>query len=717
MHHLGEMPKWSQTHMPKIAAKAASKILSNEQVLAAYRTMVLSRKMEDKCSIILRQSKGGTFQISGPGHEAALTAASMVFRGGVDWSICHYRDLTYALGLGMTAEEIFTGFMAREGDPASGSRQMPSHFGHKALRIISKSSCVGTQYLQAAGRGYGIKLEKADEVVYVSSGDATTAQGEFHEGLNWATIHKCPVVFHVEDNGWGISTHWKQERAQSIYDLVGGYANLARFNPDGIDLFESYQAFKQAHEYARSGKGPAIVVSKVVRLWGHSSSDNRKKYMTDAQITEESKRDPIAILRAWLIDNSLADEAELVSIEEQIKTDIDAAAERAELKPYPKPEEAAKYVLYEGADNVARAPSPVAGDAPISMTCTYEAPVGAQHAAPASGEKRDSVTLIDAINHALLEEFERDDKLVCWGQDVQDGKGGVFGATTGMSTRFGTARVFNSPLAEATIIGTALGYSYKPGCKAVIEIQFGDYIFPAFEQIVNEVATARFRSHNNWPAPMVIRVPVGGYIQGAMYHSQCIEATFATRPGMLLAMPSNAADAKGLLKAAIRGQDPVLFMECKNLYRQERAKSPEPDKDYVLPFGIGRIVKEGDAITVVTWGNTVNVCLDAAMALADSGIAIEIIDLRTILPWDKDLVIRSLKKTNRCMVVHEEQMTMGFGAEISARIMEEAFDLLDAPVRRVAALDSFCPYSKPLENAVLPQASWVIEAAKKLVGY
>ena len=710
--------------MPKTVAKAASKILSNEQALAAYRTMVLSRKIEDKCSIILRQSKGGTFQISGPGHEAALTAASMVFRGGVDWSICHYRDLTYCLGLGMTAEEIFTGFMAREGDPASGSRQMPSHFGHKALRIISKSSCVGTQYLQAAGRGYGIKLDKADEVVYASSGDATCAQGEFHEGLNWATIHKCPVVFHVEDNGWGISTHWKQERAQSVYDMVAGYANLARFNPDGTDLFESYQAFKAAHEYARSGKGPAIVVSKVVRLWGHSSSDNRKKYMTDAQIAEESARDPIARHRQWILDNALADEAELVSIEEQIKTEIDQAAERAEAKPYPEAKDAAKYVLYEGKDNAALPQ----GEIPVSMTCTYEPPesrdpgsVGRGPESKANHEPRttshEQVTLIDAINHALLEEFERDDKLVCWGQDVQDGKGGVFGATTGLSTKFGTARVFNAPLAEATIVGAALGYSYKPGCKAVIEIQFGDYIFPAFEQIVNEVATARFRSHNNWPAPMVIRVPVGGYIQGAMYHSQCIEATFATRPGMLLAMPSNAADAKGLLKAAIRGQDPVLFMECKNLYRQERAKSPEPDKDYVLPFGIGRTVKEGDALTIVTWGNTVNVCLDAAMALQDSHIEVEIIDLRTILPWDKDLVFKSLKKTNRCMVVHEEQMTMGFGAEISARIMEEAFDTLDAPVKRVAALDSFCPYSKPLENAVLPQAGWVIEAAKKLVSY
>ena len=596
--------------------------------------------------------------------------------------------------------------MAREGDPASGSRQMPSHFGHKALRIISKSSCVGTQYLQAAGRGTGIKLDKADEVVYTSCRCEIAFVSVFRKGLNWATINKCPVVFHIEDNGWGISTHWKQERAQSVYDMVAGYANLARFNPDGTDLFESYDAFKQAHEHARSGKGPAIVVSKVVRLWGHSSSDNRKKYMTDAQITEESAKDPIARHRQWITDNGLADDAELISLEEQIKNEIDAAAERAELKPYPAVETAAQHVLYEGKDNVAL----FAGtreSLPVSMTCTYEP--------PATATKLEPVTLIDAINHALHEEFERDPHLVCWGQDVQDGKGGVFGATTGMSTKFGSQRVFNSPLAEASVIGAALGYSYKPGRKAVVEIQFGDYIFPAFEQIVNELATARYRSNNNWPAPMVIRVPVGGYIQGALYHSQCIEATFATRPGMLLAMPSNAADAKGLLKAAIRGQDPVLFMECKNLYRQERAKSPEPDKDYLLPFGIGRIVKEGDAITVVTWGNTVNVCLDAAMALSDAGINIEIIDLRTILPWDKDLVFRSLKKTNRCMVVHEEQMTMGFGAEISARIMEEAFDQLDAPVKRVAALDSFCPYSKPLENAVLPQASWVIEAAKKLV--
>jgi len=683
--------------MPRTASKKDTKGLSPEQILSAYRTMVTSRKTEDKCSIILRQSKGGSFQISGPGHEAALTAASMVMRPGQDWSICHYRDLTYVLGLGVTTDEIFPGFMAREGDPNSGSRQMPSHFGHKKLRIINKSSCVGTQWLQAGGRAYGIKLEGDDEVVYVSSGDATCAQGEFHEGLNWATIHKLPVLFHVEDNNYGISTHSSQERAQPVEQMVKGYANLGIFAPDGCSLFDSYEAFKQAHEWCRSGKGPAIVVSKVVRLWGHSSSDNRKLYMTDAQIAEEMKKDPIALLRKWIIDNNVAEEDELVALEEQIKADIDASAERAELSPHPDPSQAARNVFFESGAGLL--------------------PAAASSGAAVPAAVGDPVTLIDSINHALIEEFERDQHLVCWGQDVQDGKGGVFGATKGLSTKFGTKRVFNSPLAEATIAGTALGYSYKPGRKAVVEIQFGDYIFPAMMQIVNEIATARYRSDNNWPAPLVIRVPVGGYIQGAMYHSQCIEGLFASRPGLKIAMPSNAADAKGLLKAAIRGNDPVLFMECKNLYRQERSKSPEPDKDYVLPFGQGRIVRQGKHVTLVTWGNTVNIAIDAAGTLEDKGIEVEIIDLRTIIPWDSQLVFESIKKTSRCLVLHEDTITMGFGAEISARIMEEAFELLDAPVKRIAAKDSFVPYAKPLENAILPQKTDVIAGVEALVGW
>ncbi len=685
--------------MPKAAAKkstkrAAKSKLTNDQVIDAYRNMITARMTEDKCSIILRQSKGGTFQISGPGHEAALTAASMVMRPNHDWSICHYRDLTYVLGLGVTTEEVFTGFMARVGDPASGSRQMPAHFGHKDHRIISRSSCVGTQWLQAAGRAWGAKKDGTDEVVYVSGGDAGIAQGEFHEAMNWATIHKSPVLFHVEDNGYGISTPASQERAQPIHEWVKGYANLGIFPCNGLDLFESHAAFKKAHEWCAKGKGPAIVVSDVVRLWGHSSSDNRKLYMTEEQIAEESKKDPIEFLRAYILKNNVAEEDELIALEEQVKAEIDEAADRADEKPHPDPADGPKHVFYEGDDNVVI-------HAPLKEPTSV-------------GEK---VPMIEAINHALHEEFERDEHLVCWGQDVQDGKGGVFGATKGLSTEFGTERVFNSPLAEATIVGTSLGYSYKEGRKAVCEVQFGDYIFPAMMQIINEVATTRFRSDNNWQSPMVIRVPVGGYIQGAMYHSQCIEGIFATRPGLRIAMPSNAADAKGLLKAAIRGQDPVLFMECKNLYRQERCKSEEPDSDYILPFGHGRIVREGSDVTLVTWGNTVLISQDAALALEDKGISVEIIDLRTILPWDQEMVFNSIAKTNRCLVVHEDTITMGFGAEISARIMEEAFDSLDAPVRRVAAKDSFCPYAKPLENGVLPQKNEVITAIEELVGW
>lgn len=669
------------------------------QWLAAFRNMVLSRTLDDKCSLILKQSKGGTFQITGPGHEAILTAASQVFRSGIDWSINHYRDQAYVLGLGVTPFEILVGFMAREGDPASGSRQMPSHFGHPKHRIVSKSSCVGTQYLHAAGKGLACRYDGKGEVVYVSSGDGTTAEGEFYEALNFACIHKSATVFLVQDNGYAISTTRAEGTAsESIYHQTAGFEGLKRIKVNGLDYAASFAAMSEAHAHAQQ-HGPVLVVADVARLWGHSSSDDPKKYLTPKQFEDLMASDPIPALEKQLIEKGYATAAEIEALRKEVKALIDADANRAEEVSFPKPEDATTHVWFEGEHTITSS------------------------AAPTPETDGEAQVMVDLINKALHEELERDERIVVFGQDVAKGKGGVFTATRGLTDAYGIERCFNSPLAEATIAGIACGMAIDNGSqekpwKPVVEIQFGDYIFPAHQQIVNEIATCRYRSNNGWWNPLVIRVPVGGYIQGAMYHSQMIDTIYARRPGLRVAIPSRADDAFGLLKAAIRGNDPVLFMENKFLYRQARAKAPYPGKDYVLPFGKLREVKPGKDVTIVTWGNTVLWSQDAAREVEKShGVTVEILDLRTLAPWDKEGVLERVSQTNRCVVVHEDFMTGGFGAEISARIMEEAFDQLDAPVLRVAAKDCYCPYSKPLENAVLPQPEDIRQALVKVLEY
>ncbi|MCK6439715.1 MAG: dehydrogenase E1 component subunit alpha/beta [Planctomycetes bacterium] len=666
--------------------------LSKELHLRCYRTMVLSRTLDEKCALLLKQSKGGTFQIVGPGQEAAQAAASLVFRAGVDWSYCHYRDQCYNIGLGVSPEEILLSFLAREGDPASGGRQMPSHFGHAALRIVSKSSCVGTQYLQAAGRGLACKYEGKGEVAYCSSGEGTTSQGEFYEALNFAALHKCPTVFFVQDNEYAISTHRSEETASaSIYDQVAGFRGLHRIRCNGLNIEQTYNAIKEAHERASRGDGPTLVVADVVRLWAHSSSDNAALYRSKEEIANLDKRDPIKLEEAFLIEHDFATRDELDAIKAEIKQQVDRAGNWVEEQPFSK--DALSHVFFEG-------PQPITSPGPAPKT---------------EGEPQ---VMIDMINRAMHEEMRRNDKIVVFGQDVAKGKGGVFTATKGLTEKFGIERCFNSPLAEATIAGIACGLAHGGGWKPLIEIQFGDYIFPAIQQIVNEIATCRYRSNNAWANPMVIRVPVGGYIQGGMYHSQSIDSLFAHRPGLRVAIPSRADDAKGLLKAALRSEDPVLFMEPKFLYRQARAKAPDPGEDYTLEFGKLRVVLPGRDVTLVTWGNTVLKAIDAAKEIEKSlGASVEILDLRTLNPWDKDGILESVAKTNRCVVLHEDFLTGGFGAEISARIMEEAFEMLDAPVLRVAAKDVYCPYGAALEEQVLPQTAWVVEALTRTLQY
>ena len=657
------------------------------QILDVFRKMALSRRLDEKMLILLRQGKS-FFHIGASGHEAAQLAAAVLIRPGEDWSYPYYRDGAYCIGLGMTAREQLLCFLSRADDPNSGGRQMPQHYGHKDLRIVSQSSPTGTQFLQAVGTAIARKMEKTKDVVYVSSGEGTTSQGDFHEALNWASNAKAPVIFHIQDNEYAISTHKSEQTADSVYTMTAGFKNLSRYDVDGTNFFETNLAFKQAVERARRGKGPSLIVSNVVRLLPHSSSDDQRKYRTPKALEEDRKRDPLTILEDQCILGKLISAKEIEKIRTEVKAQVDADTEWAEGQEHPDGDTALDHIY--------------SGDMPMNE--------------PSFDAVADKVVIVDAINHALKEEMARNDKMVIYGQDIADPKGGVFTATKGLSDEFGIDRVFNSPLAESSIVGTAVGMAVA-GYKPVVEIQFGDYIWTAMMQLRNEVSTLRYRSNNAWKCPLVVRVPVGGYIHGALYHSQSIDGYFIHMPGIYLAYPSNAADAKGLLKMACRMDDPVIYMEHKGLYRQGYAATEEPGEDYALPFGKGRIVCQGNELTIVTWGAMVQKSIEGIKSLALADGVVEIIDLRTLNPLDLDMIEASLEKTGKVLVIYEDNLTNGPGAEISALIADQFFELLDGPVRRVAAKDSPVPFNWFLEEKILPQTEDVSIAIQELLEY
>ena len=658
-----------------------------KELLGVYRNMVTARRLDEKMLIMLKQGKS-FFQIGCSGHEAAQLAAATVMRPGEDWAYPYYRDAALCLGLGMTAKEQLLCFLAKADDPNSGGRQMPQHYGHKELRIVSQSSATGTQFLQAVGSGMTRKWDKTKEIVYVSCGEGSTSQGDFHEALNWASREKVPVIFHVEDNEYAISVHISEQTAGgSVYSMVSGYQNLARFNVDGTDFFETHLAFKKAADRARKGKGPTVIISHVVRLLPHSSSDDQRKYRTEDELSEDQAKDPITRFEQMCTAGKIINQKDFDKIKKEVFTQIDKDAEWAEQQDHP--------------------------DIDTAMDHIYSN--NGQLETADLNQIADKIVIIDAINHALAEEMQTNDKMVIFGQDIADPKGGVFTATKGLTDKFGRDRVFNSPLAESSIIGTAVGMAVT-GWKPVVEIQFGDYIWYGMMQIRNEVATMRYRSNNTWSCPIVIRVPVGGYIHGALCHSQSIDGYFVHLPGIYIAYPATAADAKGLLKAACRMDDPVMFMEHKGLYRQGYCATPEPDKNYVLPFGKARVVREGDHVTIITWGAMVQKSIEAVKECNAIG-NVEIIDLRTLNPLDRESIRVSLDKTGKAMVVYEDNLTNGFGAEISAIIADEYFELLDGPIKRVAAQDSPVPYNWYLEMQILPQTSDIVAALTELLEY
>ncbi len=674
--------------------------LDDARLLAALKNMLLARMLDEKMLVLIRQGKS-YFHIGSAGHEAVQTAAAFALTAGRDWAYPYYRDQALVTGLGMTAYEIMSCFLARADDPNSGGRQMPQHYGSKALNIPTQSSPTGTQYLQAVGcamasvrNAHKVAPKNGHapdyEVTVVGSGEGTTSQGDFHEALNWASRDKLPVIFLVEDNGYAISVPVVEQTAGGdVANLGRGYANLDTVTVDGCDFVASFQVLASAVARARRGDGPTLVVAKTVRLLPHSSSDDQRKYRGEAELSAERARDPIPALKAALVARGVATEAEVAALEAETKVHVDAEAERAAASAMPARASATSFVL-------SGRPEPPLVEPVVTG---------------------DGVVLVDAINRALAEEMEHNVDVLVYGEDVGGDKGGVFTVTRGLTKRFGQSRCFNSPLAESSIVGTAIGLALR-GYKPVPEIQFGDYVWTAMMQIRNELATIRYRSNNAWSCPAVLRIAVGGYIHGALCHSQNIESFFAHIPGLKIALPSTALDAYGLLKAAIRGDDPVLFLEHKGLYRQNHAKSQLPvDKDWVLPFGKAAIRRAGTDLTVITYGMLVQRALAAADQLADEGVACEVIDLRSLNPVDWECITASVRKTGKCLVVHEDMRFVGYGAEIAAEVSERCFEHLDGPVRRLCAEDTPVPYNWDLEEEILPQPEDVLAAMRELARY
>jgi 2-oxoisovalerate dehydrogenase E1 component len=688
--------------------KKASRELDRDLLLKAFRFMYLSRALDDREILLKRQSKIH-FQVSAAGHEAIQTAAGMVLIPGHDWFFPYYRDRALALALGMTPEAILLQAVGAASDPSSGGRQMPSHWSSPELNIFTGSSPTGTQFVQAMGAANATRYlnRVADEVTLVCTGEGATSEGEFWETMNIACLDNLPLLVLVEDNGYAISVPVEYQTAGgNITRLLEGFPGLFRIEVDGTDFVASHRALSQAADYVRQGHGPALVHASVIRPYSHSLSDDEKLYKTAVERKAEAARDPLLVYPEFLIAEGVADRQTLDRIKQEIQKEVAEASDRAQRQPGPSRGSALYYLYSEDVD-------------PCSRIFEREPNF--------SGEPR---TMVDSINQTLAEEMARDRRVIVFGEDVADcsreeslgevkGKGGVFKATAGLQSRFGSARCFNTPIAEASIIGRALGLAVR-GLKPIPEIQFFDYIWPAMMQLRDEVATIRWRSNNGFSCPMVIRVAIGGYLNGgSIYHSQSGEVTFTHIPGLRVVFPSNALDACGLLRTAIRSEDPVLFLEHKRLYREPYNRSPHPGDEFTIPFGRAKTVKLGHNLTIVTYGALVQKSLQAAMQLEQRfpNQSVEVIDLRSLSPYDWNAIADSVKKTSRVIVAHEDTLSWGYGAEIAARIADELFEYLDAPVGRVAALDTWVAYNPQLENEILPQVEDLVAQGERLLKY
>jgi len=728
----------SSAHAP--APIDASGRLGSEELIQIYRLMYLSRRIDDR-EILLKRQQKTFFQISAAGHEAFQVAAGLALRPGYDWFFPYYRDRALALTIGVSPVDMFLQAVGAGSDPASGGRQMPTHWSSRELNIVSTSSSTATQVLHAVGcaeagqyfsrhpdaatrvegdyRAFRDVTFHGDEVVLTCIGEGSTSQGEFWEALNTSSNRKLPVIFMVEDNGYAISVPVEVNTpGGNISRLVANFPNFHFEEVDGTDPEASLRAFQRAAQHCRAGLGPAFVHGHCIRIYSHSLSDDDKLYRSAAEREADAMRDPIAKMQMRLLRENILTTEQINALEKELEREAAEAADRALQAPLPEIAEIPKHVYSEDLD----------------PTRAQFATERAQMAGSANGKSASAKgaaprTMADLINACLHDEMRRDPRIVVYGEDVADasredalqevkGKGGVFKLTSGLQTEFGSERVYNSPLAEANIVGRAVGLAVR-GMKPVVEIQFFDYIWPAVHQIHNELSLMRWRSNGAWAAPAVIRVPIGGYLTGgAIYHSQSGESIFTHIPGLRVAFPSNALDANGLLRTAIRCDDPVLFLEHKRLYRESYGRAPYPGPEFAIPFGKAKIVRPGEQMTLVTYGALVPRALQAAQtASREKGIEVEVIDLRTLSPYDWETIATSVRKTSRVIVAHEDMLSWGYGAEIAARIGDELFDDLDAPVKRIGAMDTFVAYQPVLEDAILPQPDTVLKAIAELHAY
>jgi 2-oxoisovalerate dehydrogenase E1 component len=699
--------------------------LDRDALIRLYRTMFLSRRLDDREIQLKRQNKI-FFQISSAGHEAVTAAMGLLLRSGVDWLFPYYRDRAFCLMMGVSPLEMLLQAVGAKDDPSSGGRQMPSHWGHPRFNIVSKSSCTGTQFVQAVGAAEATQYyegrpkalaqakkaplgnyvrHEASEIVYVSGGDGATSEGEFWESLNAACAKKLSLLYLIEDNGYAISVPVEVQTAGgSISRLTRSFPGLHVVECDGTDPLESYAVGKEAVEYVRQRRGPALMHARVIRPYSHSLSDDEKLYKTPEEREEEAHRDPLSKFSLFLVREGLLDQKEIEALEGEVDREVRDATDQALAAEPPLAESILVNVYSPDVD-----PTSAAFEAQPEF-----------HGAPK--------TMVEMVAATLSDEMSRDERILVFGEDVADasreenlrhvkGKGGVFKATAGLQRKYGADRVFNTPLAEASIVGRAIGMATR-GLKPVAEIQFFDYIWPAMMQIRDELAVLRWRSNGAFKCPAVLRVAIGGYLTGGgIYHSQSGESIFTHCPGLRVVMPATAMDVAGMLRTAIRADDPVMLLEHKHLYRQPYNRSEYPGPDYTVPFGKARVVREGSDASIITYGAIVHRAEVAAAQLHREGISVEIIDLRSLSPYDWEAISATVEKNHRVIVAYEDMLSWGFGAEIAARIAGELFDELDAPVSRVAAMDTFCAYQPKLEDVILPQVHSLVAAVKHIIEY
>ena len=658
------------------------RIVPDAVVRELYQKMLGVYYIEERLKILTRQGKI-SFLASTRGHEKVQVGTVMLMKPGYDWFFPYYREKAIAYALGMPLKDIFLHMLSREGDPSSNGRNMPEHFSSRNLHLVSQTACTGTQYLPAVGMAKALRRDGSDAIVYVSSGEGATSEGEFFEAVNWATREELPVLFVIQNNGYAISVPQNSQTSSEIHRMAAAFG-MPSYHVDGTWYETMYQLMPGLIKRMRNGGGPALIEAQVVRLESHSSSDDQSKYRSQEELARARERDPIIQTEEYLLRHHIMSKEEIDGMRAGIRAEVDKAADEADAAPQPETGHI-QTKIYSDNTPFFEEKSPVY----IS---------------------EDTISMVEAINRGLREEMDRNPKIVMWGEDIADPKGGVFGVTRGLTNQY-PDRVQNSPLAEASIVGVAGGMAIA-GYKPIVEIQFADYSWPGFMQMRNEIPTLRWRSFGEWSDPVVVRMACGGRIKGGPFHSQCVEAIYSHTPGWYIVFPSNAEDAKGLIKTAARCDDPVLFLEHKRLYRHISAKAREPNSEYLVPFGKGKIKREGSAATIVTWGATVYTALE----IADE-FDLEVIDLRTIVPMDDDLVFNSVRKTNRVLVLHEDSVTLGWGAEVVARIAASCFGDLDAPVLRVGAKDSFVASAVSLEDEVLPSVDDLRQQVTNLLKY